>query len=89
MNSINGIGGAGGLLAAETLRSQGYSGKVIMVSREPYLPIDRPKLSKSLKLDASKIQLRDEEFFNSFDIQTLLNTVMNSIHIVLLIKIGS
>jgi monoamine oxidase len=34
-------GGAGGLVAAETLRSEGYNGTVTILSREDYLPIDR------------------------------------------------
>lgn len=34
-------GGAGGLIAAETLRKEGYPGKVLIISRETYLPIDR------------------------------------------------
>lgn len=33
--------GAGGLVAAETLRSEGYNGTVTILSREDYLPIDR------------------------------------------------
>lgn len=46
-----------------------------MVSREPYLPIDRPKLSKALKVDPAKIQLRDSAHLQSLDIKTLLDTV--------------
>ena len=48
---------------------------MILVSREPYLPIDRPKLSKSLKIDASKIQLRDAAHFENLNIDVLLSTV--------------
>jgi cation diffusion facilitator CzcD-associated flavoprotein CzcO len=33
--------GAGGLVAAETLRSEGYNGTVTILSREDYLPINR------------------------------------------------
>jgi NADPH-dependent 2,4-dienoyl-CoA reductase/sulfur reductase-like enzyme len=33
--------GAGGLMAAETLRAEGYNGTVTIISREDYLPIDR------------------------------------------------
>ena len=34
-------GGASGATTAETLREQGYTGKIRVVSREDYLPIDR------------------------------------------------
>ncbi|KAI8850245.1 hypothetical protein BC829DRAFT_442289 [Chytridium lagenaria] len=67
-------GGAGGLIASEALRQEGFTGRIILVSREPYLPIDRPKLSKALKVDAAKIQLRDEAHFKSLDIEVQLST---------------
>ena len=47
-----------------------------MVSREPYLPIDRPKLSKAIKVDPAKIRLRDSAHLQSLDITTLLDTVL-------------
>ncbi len=34
-------GGAGGEVAVEGLREAGYTGKITLVSREGYLPIDR------------------------------------------------
>ena len=41
-------GGAAGLAAVETLRSQGYAGALTMVCDEPELPYDRPPLSKQV-----------------------------------------
>src|SRR5438270_12458871 len=35
-----------GLRAAETLRSEGYDGRLVLVGAEPHLPYDRPPLSK-------------------------------------------
>jgi len=35
------------------------------VSKEPYLPIDRTKLSKALLTELNKLQWRDAEFFKS------------------------
>ncbi|KAJ3217395.1 hypothetical protein HDU67_007978 [Dinochytrium kinnereticum] len=72
-------GGAGGLIAAESLRQEGFTGRIILVSREPYLPIDRPKLSKALKVDATKIQLRDEEHFKKLDIEVHLSTTATAV----------
>jgi NADPH-dependent 2,4-dienoyl-CoA reductase/sulfur reductase-like enzyme len=37
-----------GLRAAETLRRDGYSDRIIAISGEPHLPYDRPPLSKEL-----------------------------------------
>ncbi|EJU04008.1 flavo protein [Dacryopinax primogenitus] len=51
-------GGAGGLGAAEALREYGYTGKVTMYTKEHNAPIDRPKLSKSLLDEPSKLEWR-------------------------------
>ena len=37
-----------GLTAAETLRAEGFSGHLTLIGDEPYLPYDRPPLSKSV-----------------------------------------
>lgn len=72
-------GGAAGLIAAETLRSGGYGGQVMIISRETYLPIDRPKLSKSLKIDAAKIGLRTENDFKKLDIDITLGVQVTAV----------
>jgi NADPH-dependent 2,4-dienoyl-CoA reductase/sulfur reductase-like enzyme len=37
-----------GLSAAETLRAEGFTGQLTLIGDEPYLPYDRPPLSKSV-----------------------------------------
>ena len=37
-----------GLSAAETLRAEGFRGHLILIGEEPYLPYDRPPLSKAV-----------------------------------------
>src|SRR5690554_881934 len=39
-------GGAAGYMAAQTLREDGFGGRVILITREDRLPYDRPNLSK-------------------------------------------
>ena len=49
MDSIVVVGaGAAGVAAAETLRQEGYRGKLTLLGDEPGLPYDRPPLSKQV-----------------------------------------
>lgn len=62
-------GGASGYAAADTLRSLGFTGRVSILSSEPYPPIDRTRLSKALITDAAKLLLRTPENLNDLGIE--------------------
>ena len=50
-----------GLRACETLREEGFSGRLVLIGAEGHLPYDRPPLSKEIlqgKWEADKIALR-------------------------------
>ncbi|KAE8622563.1 hypothetical protein XENTR_v10005286 [Xenopus tropicalis] len=53
--------GPAALVCAETLRQEGYKGRIVMVTREKHLPYDRTKLSKvvSINTDEGKVKFRD------------------------------
>src|SRR5437763_1198240 len=54
-----------GLRAAETLRSDGYDGRLVLVRAEDHLPYDRPPLSKQLlagKCSVEQIALRNNGY---------------------------
>ncbi|KIM84275.1 hypothetical protein PILCRDRAFT_818616 [Piloderma croceum F 1598] len=51
-------GGSGTFHAVESLRENGYTGVITIISKENYPPIDRTKLSKALTTDVSKVELR-------------------------------
>ncbi|KAI9006864.1 hypothetical protein DFJ74DRAFT_773484 [Hyaloraphidium curvatum] len=72
-------GGAAGEVAVEGLREAGYTGAITMVSREGYLPIDRPKLSKALNPPLDSVLLRKEEFFKDLGVDLLLGTEATSV----------
>lgn len=55
--------GAAGHGCVETLRQEGYTGRIIIVTKEKHLPYDRTKLSKAMNLDGSKLALRTEEYY--------------------------
>ncbi|XP_036454353.1 apoptosis-inducing factor 3 isoform X2 [Colossoma macropomum] len=64
--------GPAALVCAETLRQEGFTDRIVMCTMEKHLPYDRPKLSKSLESTAEQLQLRSVEFFQSHDIELLL-----------------
>jgi apoptosis-inducing factor 3 len=66
--------GAAGNAAAETLRQDGFTGRVVMITQEQRLPYDRPNLSKGyLSGDAGPEVLpwRTPEFYRDHDIEIL------------------
>jgi len=68
-------GGSGALGVIEGLRNGGYSGAITLVTNEGYLPIDRPKLSKALLTDLSKLQWRDAEWYKSGNVEVVQDEV--------------
>lgn len=38
--------GSAGFMCAETLRKEGYTGRIVLIGKEPHAPYDRTKLSK-------------------------------------------
>lgn len=67
-------GGAAGYMAAQTLREDGYRGRIQMITREPHAPYDRPNLSKDYlhgHAEPEWIPLRGEEFYKQHGIEML------------------
>jgi NADPH-dependent 2,4-dienoyl-CoA reductase/sulfur reductase-like enzyme/nitrite reductase/ring-hydroxylating ferredoxin subunit len=64
-------GGAAGNAAAETLRREGYSGRLAMLSADESLPCDRPNLSKGYLAGTASDEsnlLRSAKFYNDHEI---------------------
>ncbi|KAJ5981701.1 hypothetical protein N7499_009247 [Penicillium canescens] len=68
-------GGSGTLGLIQALRELKYPGQITIITREPYLIIDRTKLSKALIADPAKIQWRPREWYTEAAIETLTDEV--------------
>lgn len=77
-------GGAAGNAAAETLRREGYSGEVTMLSADVSLPCDRPNLSKGYLAGAASEEsnlLRPAQFYKEHKIDLRLGARVAAIDI--------
>src|SRR4051794_31419995 len=67
--------GQAGIQVADSLRSEGYRGRITLLSDESDLPYQRPQLSKDLLLNRSEepgaavLPLRGREFFREHKIE--------------------
>ncbi|KRX10397.1 Rieske [2Fe-2S] iron-sulfur domain [Pseudocohnilembus persalinus] len=65
--------GASAQACVETLRHMGYTGEIVMVSKETKFPYDKTKLSKEIRnLDYKKIQLRDQDWFKQYGVSLMM-----------------
>jgi NADPH-dependent 2,4-dienoyl-CoA reductase/sulfur reductase-like enzyme/nitrite reductase/ring-hydroxylating ferredoxin subunit len=70
-------GGAAGNSAAETLRHQGYVGKITLLTADDSGPVDRPNLSKDYLAGTAPeewVPLRPADFYHKEGIDLLLGT---------------
>lgn len=61
-----------GAKAAETLRTEGFDGRVVLIGAEPERPYERPALSKDYlqgKSEPGKLFVHDEAFYAQHDIE--------------------
>lgn len=78
---IIGSGHAGGM-SAISLRKKKFRGSLTIVGEEPYLPYQRPPLSKNFlanEIDKERIFLKKKDFYAKNNISLLLNTKVKQI----------
>jgi 3-phenylpropionate/trans-cinnamate dioxygenase ferredoxin reductase component len=66
-----------GAKAAETLRQEGFDGRVVLVGAEEERPYERPPLSKDYlrgEVGREKVYVHDESFYSEHDIELRLAT---------------
>lgn len=70
-------GGAAGEFAAQTLRREGFAGRIVVVSADANIPYDRTKLSKAYlagKAKPAALPLRLPDFYQQQNIELLTHT---------------
>lgn len=70
-------GGLASALTADTLRKEGATGSITMLSDEPYLPYLRPQLARGFltgKRKKEQFTIFNESYYKKNDIDVLLNT---------------
>ena len=72
--------GLAGARCAETLRAEGFGGRVVLVGEEPTPPYERPTLSKEfLAGEREKVELREPEFWAEREIELVLGRRIESV----------
>lgn len=75
-------GGTAALSAAEAIRNRDKTGKIIMISKEDSLPINRPMLSKKMVIAArvnNSLDIKPQEWFAEQQIDLRLDTTITAI----------
>lgn len=75
-------GGLAGAKAAETLRGEGFDGRVVLITDEPHRPYDRPPLSKRYlrgEVGVDKVFVHDEDFADSHDVELWTDTRVDAL----------
>lgn len=75
--------GQAGYQAADALRSQGYQQPITLIGEEPYLPYQRPPLSKAYllgKADAERIRFRNQDHYDKQNIEVKLQVQVTGIN---------
>ncbi len=73
----------GGQSAAIELRKSGFTGEIILISEEDYVPYDRPPLSKKVLTgdwNREKITLKTKEFYTENNIELRLGQRVVQVH---------
>ncbi|HSR22766.1 MAG TPA: FAD-dependent oxidoreductase, partial [Candidatus Eisenbacteria bacterium] len=69
--------GLAGAKAAQTLREEGFDGRVVLLGEEPHRPYERPPLSKDYLQGRSareKVYVHPEGWYAEHDVELRLDT---------------
>ncbi len=75
-------GGGAGEYAAEALRTEGFEGRLVMITKESETPYDRPNCSKEYLMGEAPDEwmfLRGKDFYDAYDIELMLNKTVEDV----------
>lgn len=75
-------GGQAAAQAAQSARQEGFAGRISLFAEEPWLPYQRPPLSKKYlagEIEAARLFLKPDEFYQSRDIEIVSGERIESI----------
>ena len=75
-------GGMAGAIAAQTLREEGFEGKITLVAQEPNAPYERPPLSKDYlqgRADRDSIFVHPEPWYTEQAVELSLDSAVTSL----------
>lgn len=73
-------GGPSSGICVETLRQEGFTGRIVLVCKENWLPYDRIKLSKAMDVDIGKIEYRSIDFYKEYEIETMVGVEATNVN---------
>ena len=73
-------GGASGFTCAETLRREGFMGRITMLTKENWLPYDRTVMSKNFKADMQSALMQPSEFYEEYGIEVKKNCQVTGVN---------
>ena len=74
--------GHGAGQAVSSLRSGGFEGRIVLIGEEPYIPYQRPPLSKKFlagEMAVDRLYFKPEKFYHDRDVELKLNTRVTQI----------
>lgn len=73
-------GGPSGGICVETLRQEGFMGRIVLIGKENWLPYDRIKLSKAMDVDIRKIEYRSMNFYEEYGIEAMVGVEATNVN---------
>lgn len=73
-------GGPSGGICVETLRQEGFTGRIVLVCKENGLPYDRIKLTKTMDVDIKRIEYRSIDFYEEYGIDAMVGVEATNVN---------